>query len=112
MKVSKINIGTWIRSIHFTSPIIIMLIVSLGEKYLVTLTILYCFIASILYFALQECFLSKFEQFYLKDDVYGVDLALELCTYKITKHTRFVGTIIVAFLFYIILFFIVYTRFR
>jgi hypothetical protein len=111
MKVSKINVGTWIRSVHFTSPLIVLLIITLGKPYLVMITIAYCVIASIVYLVLQECLLSKFEQLYLGDDVYGVDLALEVCEFNITKKSRFVGTIIVASLFYLIVSLILYTRF-
>ena len=47
----------------------------------------------------------------LNDDVYAVDLSLEVFNIKITKQSRFIATIVFGSLIYFIVFAIFYKRF-
>jgi len=110
-RISRNSIGTWIRSIHFMSPVLLLLVVSLAKYKITKYCLIYCLITSFMFLYFQECYLSKIEQFMLNDDVYAVDLSLEVFNVKITKQSRFIATIIFGSLIYIIVFAIFYKRF-
>ena len=110
-RISRSSLGTWIRSIHFMSPVLLLLVVSLAKYEIAKYSIIYCLFTSFLFLYLQECYLSKIEQFMLNDDVYAVDLSMEVFNIKINKRNRFITTIISASLVYIIIFAIFYKRF-
>jgi hypothetical protein len=105
--VSDKSLGVWIRSLHFASPFFILLIVSIGNPLLIKLSVAYLLITGLMFLLLKECVLTRYEQRLLKDDVYGVDLALEILGYSKTSKNRYVSTIIIAILFYIIVFSII-----
>lgn len=110
-RISRNSIGTWIRSIHFMSPVLLLLVVTLAKYKIAKYCLIYCVVTSFMFLYLQECYLSKIEQFMLNDDVYAVDLSLEVFNIKITKQNRFIATVISASLVYIIVFAIFYKRF-
>ena len=110
-RISRNSIGTWIRSIHFMSPVLLLLVVSFAKYKIAKYCLIYCVVTSFMFLYLQECYLSKIEQFMLNDDVYAVDLSLEVFNIKITKQNRFIATVISASLVYIIVFAIFYKRF-
>ena len=108
--ISNKSLGVWIRSLHFASPLFILLVVSIGNPLMVKLSIACIFITGLLFLLLKECVLTSYEQRLLMDDVYGVDLALELLGYPKTTRNRYVYTIIIAIIFYISVFSIIFYR--
>ena len=112
VKISDKSLGAWIRSFHFMSPFLAMVIVSIGNPMLVLLAVGYTVIAASLFVLWKECFLSIQEQRLLKDDVYGIDLFLEIFGIPVNTETRYKGTISFAIFYYFTLVMITEYRFN
>lgn len=110
--ISDKSLGTWIRSIHFSSPLIILIIVSLGKPLLVFLTVFFTLIITLLYILWDDCFMSIYEQRLLDDDIYGIDATLEIFNIPVNDKNRHKGTLLVAIAYYIIMIYILQTRFN
>lgn len=112
VRISDKSLGAWIRSFHFMSPLIAMMIVSIGKPMLVTLAFGYTLIAAILFVLWKECFLSIQEQRLLKDDTYGIDLFLELFGMEVNPTNRYRGTLAFACFYYFTMVMIIEYRFE
>ncbi len=112
VKISDKSLGAWIRSFHFMSPFLAMVIISIGNPMLVLLAFGYTVIAASLFVLWKECFLSIQEQRLLKDDVYGIDLFLEIIGMQVNTDTRYKGTISFAIFYYFTLVMIIEYRFK
>lgn len=110
--ISEKSLGTWIRSIHFSSPLIILIIVSLGKPLLVHLTVFFTLLITLLYLLCNDCFLSIYEQRLLNDDIYGIDATLEVFNIPVNEQNRYKGTLLVAIAYYIIMISILQKRFK
>lgn len=112
VKISDKSLGAWIRSFHFMSPLIAMLIVAIGKPMLVMLAFGYTLIATVLFVLWKECFLSVYEQRLLNDDTYGIDLFLELFGMEVDPTNRYRGTLAFASFYYFTMTMIVEYRFE
>ena len=112
VKITDKSLGAWIRSFHFMSPLIAMIIVSIGRPMLVTLAFGYTLIAVVLFVLWKECFLSVYEQRLLKDDTYGIDLFLEVFGLEVNMTNRYRGTFAFVCFYYFTIVMIAEYRFK
>lgn len=117
-KISNKNIGSWIRSIHFTSPFFLLFFVIFGPRWIanIGITILIIIISSFIYF--RCCLLSLLEKRICNDDINIVDAWLEMFGFKIFYHNkhklnkqRYLGTFIIGIIYIVTILSIYYYRF-
>ena len=95
-KIPKNIIGTWIRSLHFISPFILLFFVLTGSKYLAHLSIITLFILLAAFIYFNGCILSAFEKGLFENDENITDIFLYLSNYEINNKNRYKITVIIA----------------
>lgn len=111
MTVSDKTKGVWIRSFHLTIPFYSLMVLFFGGPIMVTCVVMTAVITGVLFMCNRDCFLSRYEQRLFKDNLYGIDIVLEIFDLDKTSYTRFVASALFAVGFYVIAFVLVYMRF-
>jgi hypothetical protein len=109
--ISLSSIGIIIRSYHFTSPLILIMMLSLGNNLLVNISII-CLITIIVMFILfNGCILSMLESKLCNDNFNIIDPTLEYFNMEINYINRMYVSYIIATIFIIAFILIYYYRF-
>ena len=86
--IDELYLGTIVRSIHISSPLINLLLIAYAPFIISTFIVIYTFIVYALFIYFDGCFLSKLEKLFLKDDFNMVDCLLLLTKQPITHENR------------------------
>lgn len=105
------NIGAWVRSYHYSSPIFLFVFALLGSKTLAMVSIFLMAIALLSYILLNGCWLSILEKNLCDDDVNIMDLWIELSGNEITKENRKKYTYLIGFICMTSILYVYYYRF-
>ena len=110
-KIQNKSLVSWIRVIHFGSPIMTIWSLLYMSKRSSIIIIILNFIPLFLYIYLGGCFLSKIEKDLIGDDTNITDLFLELAGYKATSRNRKHSTIVIGSIYAFLVFIIFFYRF-
>tara|TARA_B100001094_G_scaffold330007_1_gene394136 strand:+ start:946 stop:1368 length:423 start_codon:yes stop_codon:yes gene_type:complete len=88
-KISNRTLGTWIKSIHYTSPLVALATVICCNNILSTMSIIFVTIVTILAIYFKGCFLSILE-YKLTDNKYDniTNIILEIINWEINQNNQ------------------------
>lgn len=111
MAITDRTICVWIRSMHLTTPLFSLVVLFFGGPVMVTCVLLTSMITGVLYIRNRGCFLSHYEQRVFNDDLFGIDIVLELFDLDKSDGNRFIAAAVLALCFYVVAFIMIYIRF-
>ena len=116
LKIKNLYLGIIIKSIHFQLPGLCFFLICFFSKIFAYLALTYVTFVSILYYYLNNCFISVIENELLKDykdlrDLNVVDPVLNMLDCEITNKNRKYLSIYVFIFYYLIIFTIFLFRF-
>ena len=80
--ISKNNISIWIKTSHYSLPLILLLLISLGNIYIANLTLIIIIMIVIGFIYFRGCLISILEYNICSDKTNIVDIWIELFEYK------------------------------
>ena len=110
--MSSKSIGQYIRALHIAYPLINLIIFINCSKFILFFFLISIIIYHISFYKFNGCIFSKFEILLLNDNFTVVDIFLEIFRMEITKENRYKATYIMWCIFDLIIFFILYIRFK
>lgn len=109
--ISNKSYGHIIRSVHFSIPIIFLIIISIATYRTCIIIFYLLFIMAILFYLFNGCFLTMLELKLLKDNFTITDPFIEYFNFKLTNDSRLIMTLYIMTLYWYIFLFIIYMRF-
>jgi|DEB0MinimDraft_6_1074348.scaffolds.fasta_scaffold117587_1 hypothetical protein len=109
--ISNKSCGNIIRSLHFSMPIMFLIIISLGSYRTCIITFNLLSLTAIVFYLFGGCFLTMLELKLLKDNYTIIDPFIEYFNFKLTNDSRLIMTIYIMALYWYIFLFIIYIRF-
>lgn len=109
--ISNKSYGHIIRSVHFSIPIIFLIIISIATYRTCIIIFYLLFIMAILFYLFNGCFLTMLELKLLKDNFTIIDPFIEYFNFKLTNDSRLIMTLYIMTLYWYIFIFIIYMRF-
>ena len=110
-KISNKTLGILIRGFHISAPINILLSLLYMPKRLFIFTIIYLLVALSFFIYFKGCFLTRLERNLCGDDFTFIDPLMELYDLELNNKNRFKASIMLAFGYLCLCFFIYYIRF-
>jgi hypothetical protein len=109
--ISNKSYGHIIRSVHFSIPIIFLIIISIATYRTCIIIFYLLFIMAILFYLFNGCFITMLELKLLKDNFTIIDPFIEYFNFKLTNDSRLIMTLYIMTLYWYIFLFIIYMRF-
>ena len=119
--ISKNNISIWIKTYHYSLPLILLLLISLGNIYIATFTLIISIIIAIGFFYFRGCLISTLEYNICNDKTNIIDIWIEYFECKKINYDngnkvdlhekRFKYSIITGSIWFFINLFVYYYRF-
>lgn len=109
--ISNKSYGHIIRSVHFSIPIIFLIIISIATYRTCIIIFYLLFITAILFYLFNGCFITMLELKLLKDNFTIIDPFIEYFNFKLTNDSRLIMTLYIMTLYWYIFLFIIYMRF-
>jgi len=110
-KMSNNSLGIIIRALHFSAPIVMLVIAFFAPKFLVMMTAFSLLVSLTLFYLFKGCFLTLLESRMCNDSFTITDPILELLDMKINRHNRYKVTSYIMIIYLLIFFSIFYFRF-
>lgn len=109
--ISKKNLGWWIRSTHIAMLYIILTVFLFAEQKVVNVVVLIMLSIGMMFILLGRCVLTELEQKLLGDEVYAIDLFIEMLGIVPDDTNRYCFTIVITLCSYAVLYAIYHYRF-
>jgi hypothetical protein len=109
--ISKKNLGWWIRSTHIAMPYITLTVILFAEQKVVNIVLLIILSINMMFILLGRCVLTDLEQKLLGDEVYAIDLFIEMLGVVPDDTNRYYFTIVITLCSYAVLYTIYNFRF-
>jgi len=109
--ISLNSIGIIIRSYHYTSPLILMMMLILGNNVLVNISIIFLITIIVMFILFNGCILSMLESKLCNDNFNIIDPTLEYFNCDINYINRMYTSRIIAIIYIIAFILIYYYRF-
>lgn len=109
--ISKKNLGWWIRSTHIAMPYITLTVFLFAEQKVVNVVLLIMVSINMMFILLGRCVLTDLEQKLLGDEIYAIDLFIEMLGVVPDGTNRYYFTVVGTLCSYAVLYAIYHYRF-
>lgn len=109
-KITNNTLGIYIRGLHISAPFFFLMMNIYASKYISILIIILLFIALLLFYLFNGCFLTILERRLCGDTFTFIDPILEYYNYEMTNYNRYVVSFKVAIIYITIMLSITYLK--